>query len=364
MEHLKGLFCFPRRGRQNRHNPPLQDYMLQDHLLPHRPPQDGAMLLQMPVEIILDIVAYLPRQSLYTLAQSCRALQTILRCQCQLEAFDLPPRRDQTQSLDLFNCLSKDLQDRLFCRRCINFHAEEFRKFPRGQWREYQLSSMMTGCRRQKECQLQCCHPPHLCSCHRRRSMPYVQKQHIELVLTYRYPLQSSFFGINDTIMSPQRHYASRKCRLLWKSTLSLPSTEFHYKIMSRVVKGRFLLYREIRWTNAGMNGLDGQNSPELLHFIVCPAVRYQIQLPYPRWALLRPTGYITFENEYGWAIKCPFCMSEYTHGGLRNAGIIRLWQDLGSEREPRHDCCVDMVKDRHKAQREAGKISKLFGPV
>lgn len=365
MEPLKRLFYRLRHTWKARHNRPLQDARrdrpLQDARC-DRPLQNAAKLLQMPIEIIIRISNHLPRHSLYTLAQSCYPLQTILR-----QHFHLEGSGAHTQPLDVFSCLSKDLLDRLVCDRCIAYSIDEYKEFPQGPWREYQLNTMALGCKRRKFCPSECCHPPHLCSCHRHDPMPYTQKQHIELVLKHTGPSRIDNPRLTHVIVPRQRAYAYFKCKLGRTAIRSPRSMTYHYTIMSRIVQDRFLLFCEIRWTNADTSRfdiLDGRYGPSLLHHYLCPVVMSRGRLIESQYSW-RDT--IVFAGtEYGAVKKCCVCMAESITNGGRDNGIARLWQDLGSAKDPRHECClgVDIVVDKERAQREAGNIVRLFGRI
>lgn len=340
MQCLKRLFRRLSHTRQTRQN---------------RPQQDAAILLQMPIDIILLISEQLPRQSLYTLYQSCYSLQTILRHHFHLETSGVS--QDRTQSLNLFSCLSQDLLDRLVCDRCATFFENQYKKFPTGDWREYQLNTMMPGCKRSNRCLWQCCHPPHLCACFRRRCTPYIQKQHVELVLEYAEPSANYTRSGDDTVIPTNRMYAQGRCRLRWKPVPSQPNTTYHYTIMSRVVQGRLLLFRQIRWTNDYLRDL---RSLSALH-LVCPVMQCQ------RISMFdRPHECMYIESEsYGYGrFKCFYCMSEYTFKLVDGEGIIRIWQDLGSEENPTHECCMDMDFDEERARSKDGRIAERFGTV
>lgn len=337
MKLLKRLFC---RGTTTRHK---------------RPPQDAATLLHMPIEVVLLIVDQLPRQSLYTLAQSCYALQTIIRDHF-LNA--IGSSQHQTQSLDFFGCLSKELLSYLVCDRCIEFHAGKYSNFPRGQWREYQLNTMMPGCKRSKRCMCQGCHPPHLCSCYR-RDINHVPKQHVELVLTYtdRPPVLHDRV-YHGNVFVEHRRATPFECRLPKMVPVPpQPSTTYRYTIVSRVVQGRLLLFRQIRWANVHPNDL---RATFVLHFLPCAVLATQGRstLDALRWM-----SFAT-RTKYGSIIKCPHCMAEYSFWDTGGSGIDRIWQDLGSADDPRHVYCTDMVSDRERAYREAGSIVELFGPI
>lgn len=325
----------------------------------HIRPQQDAELLQMPIEIILLIASHLPRQSLYTLAQSCNPMNVILRHYFRFGDSDVPQHR--SEALDITGCLSKEVSDRLFCDKCIDFHVAAHKRLPRGPWREYQLNTMTRGCKRQKICGQRCCHPPHLCSCYRSRSMTYIPKQHIELVLSYNNPslVVGDWLEPDDMLISPLRLYYPSTCKLRCSPVPFRPSTTVHYTIMARIIQGRFLLYREIRWTNARSLDLD----LSVLHTHYCLAGVCQGMMGL-ELSILGLRDRILFDTARGKPLKCSLCLSEYIFQGTRRDGMVLLWQDLGSADDPRHHCPMDMLVDVDRAQREVASIAKLFGPL
>lgn len=334
MKLLKRLFC---RDTTTRHK---------------RPRQDAATLLHMPIEVILHIIDQLPRQSLYTLAQSCYALQTIIQDH-YLNAIGSSQHR--TQSLDFFGCLSNELLNYLVCDKCIGFHAGKYSNFPRGQWREYQFNTMMPGCKRSTRCTCRGCHPAHLCSCYR-RDMTHVPKQHVELVLTYmdRPPVLDNRV-YDGSVFVEHRLANPLSCTLpLMVRVPSHPSTTYRYTIISRVVQGRLLLSRQIRWANIHPND---RRALLVLHSSPCAVLTTQGRS-------MSDLVSVSAATKYGIIGKCHHCMAEYSLWSPGGSGIDRIWQDLGSADDPRHVCCTDMVSDRERADREAGDIVELFGPI
>jgi hypothetical protein len=158
----------------------------------------------------------------------------------------------------------------------------------------------------------------------------------------------------------PHRFLQPSECRL--PECIPVPSqllTSYHYTIITRVVRGRILLFRQIRWTNVSF-----KNEVRLgvLHFPSCRVLRLQHQyMEIPR-AFGPPP--ITAQTRYGRVEKCPHCMAEHAYDALLRSGIYRVWQDLGSAENPRHVCGTQLVTDKNKAAREAGSIAELFGPI
>jgi hypothetical protein len=182
--------------------------------------------------------------------------------------------------------------------------------------------------------------------------MSFVQKQHVELVLTYTDPSPDfDYLVVNGKLWLNHRCIKPIGCRLpiIVPAPAQLPTT-YHYTIISRVVHGRFLLFRQIRWMSVGPNDRDRLL---VLHPIPCPVLGTEGQST-------SPTVKVT--TEYGEITKCPHCVSEYVIDGLIGKGVHRIWQDLGSEEDPRHACFTDMVTGMEP--RRAGTLAELFGPV
>ncbi|OAA36437.1 hypothetical protein NOR_07516 [Metarhizium rileyi] len=189
--------------------------------------------------------------------------------------------------------------------------------------------------------------------------MAYVQKQHIELVLNYADPSLRYDVGMLRMTIPPQRMASSIRCGLHCKPQLPRPYTTIHHKIMTRVVQGRFLLHREIRWSNGGEDRPDAVLSMHMSRCIARGNGETASHLQF-NWRDL-----FFDQNDYGLVLKCPYCMSECNVAGTHESGIFRLWQDLGGEEDTGgHQCFLDMVPDHDRARTEAGRISRLFGPA
>lgn len=88
-------------------------------------------MLQLPIDLVVDVISRLPRHHQILVSQTCRALRTIL-CHHFLRGDDrLPAKLPRKIHLEFLLLLAQNLPDQWVCDECVTLHQARMRDTPR-----------------------------------------------------------------------------------------------------------------------------------------------------------------------------------------------------------------------------------------
>lgn len=264
-------------------------------------------LLNLPVDVILEIMDHLPLHTLSTLLNTSRTLRTIIRHHYPNHWVDM--LGDRMEIHHYLHCMSRLRLDVVYCPWCVRLQRVRYHDYPR---------------HREGDVVHADCYPYRNYSSNRGRvTLAY---RHIQLALKYTrlkhvlspleqiylqrlvaptyqllYPLQPPFFRIR-----------SGKEVLLW--------------LTPRLIHGRFLILREYGWHGSGC--------VNPIHLTFCV---HQKRMTHS-WLRANPVwryflwGTPNREACFSLQGACPFCPTDVLVEVFQETYLVSIWQDYGGE--------------------------------
>ncbi|KAL7784144.1 hypothetical protein V8C37DRAFT_396198 [Trichoderma ceciliae] len=332
-----------------------------------RPRQEqnaDCVMLQLPVDILIMIMAKLPIYNQIIASQTCRSLRAILRHHCIGDEEPLSTMLTRLQRLRFLFLLARTLPDKWVCDECVTLHNVEARDTP--------ADPRCKRCRRYRRLQ-------------ERSSGSYgFSLNHRHLQLTFKH------LRLTSTEKVYQKYLQSLLAPYHTQITtgyIRSPKIHGQYSAYPRVVDGRYLLkctwdYRE-RQDIVRRQYMGSVSICEHQYILASDTYPPPTQRPWSMsfQALLdrfeaerRPSPWRAFDMAVEAAFEspyeevhssCMFCGTDFSVQASPERVTVQTWQDFGPEgtsEDPYWRAHAGAVCSERKTRRMTGSIRELYG--